>query len=542
MTTPTAKAAGVSRLPTLDEITGERQRRQLCRTRFLPFVTDTHGSYDAQVFHRYIAHRMEAWANFETRFLQVVLPPRRGKSELGTRRLPAWNLGRNPDEKTLLTAHTQQLANSFSMDIKRILLSRRYRALFPRTRIPLPGQKSPNRELEQKAEWEIIGTEGVVRAAGTGVAVVGKGYRRIHVDDPFKNSEEAHSDKARDNVWAWYNDDVLSRGEWPYSVLLCNTRWHMDDLSGRAQREEGKIEDGGKWEVIRFPEMQDGRPRDYDPRKVGEMLWPTWFMAPWEYLDGTPPPDVTYMPEAEEPVLVTLDEVVARARANYDGWKGDRDAVLQGWPVAEGGNIIKLGLWEKHWERLPATGEWFIFCDPKGGSKDPQSSMAVIQLWFRPYSEPGNAYLVAQAKGLWDQPETLNAFRELAKVAPWKWAGEQLVENKADGKSIVAALKAQIPGLREYKLPGLSKKVRYRGAAPYWAAGNILLPPVDIAVDPFTGENWMSDFLQEHMDAPAGLRDDQIDTTTMAIFYFFIEPKQDGEETWGDWQELFDQV
>lgn len=534
-------------LPTLDDIEAERARRRNAADDLLAFNWATFaGKYRPKGFHEHVVERLQAWANFETRHLIIVQPPRTGKSEHATRRLPAWLFGRNPREQVLMLAHTQALANSFSTDVRRIIRSQQYRTLFPQTRLPQSAGRSTARigdgdEIATKAEWETVGYHGRFRAAGVGVGIVGGGYRRAITDDVFKSLEEAYSLAARDRVWGWYTNDVRSRLEYPFSELLVNTRWHKDDLIGRLLEHEGTVEQGGKWEVIHLPFLQDRAPVPYDQREPGAPLWPEWFLAPWEHLPDTPAPDVTHMPEAAEASEVTHDELVARAVQYFEDYKGDRDAVLQGRPVPEGGNIIKTEWMQQHWGRLPAGDvEWVIFCDPKGGSKDPKSSRAVIQLWCRSMREPAKLYLVGQARGLWNQPETIEAFEVLSGVAPWKWARLKLTENKADGKAIVATLKAVIPGMDEFKLAGGAKPVRYRGVQPYWRAGNIWLPPVSMCIDPLTGENWLDDFRTEHADAPGGVHDDQIDTSTMAITWFLVEQHEqdDGEKTWQDWANL----
>lgn len=522
-----------TRLPTLADIQAERDRRALARESFETFIRATFPTYRPKAFHLHVARRLQAWANFESRHLIIIQPPRSGKSEHATRRLPAWLFGRMPSETILMTAHTQPIANRFSDDIRRIIRQPAYRAIFPDTRLADSG-RADARSL--KTDWEIVGHLGRLRAAGVGVGIVGDGYRRAIIDDVFRNMEEAHSPTARERAWRWYMNDVRTRLEYPYSELLVNTRWHKDDVIGRLIEHEGTTDEGGKWEVIRLPFVQDRPPNDYDSRELGEYLWPEWFQAPWEHLPGEQPPDVQYMPEVDAPVAILPDVLQQRAAKYYAEYKGDRDAALQGDPVPEGGNILRRDWLRSHWQRLPAGDvEYTIFCDPKGGSKDPASSRVVIQLWCRAL-ESADVYLVAQARGLWDLPETIEALRALTTVAPWSWARAKIVEDKADGKGIVATLRSALPGMMEYKLPGLSKAVRYRGVAPYWQAGNVHLPPVELCIDPLTGENWLSDFVAEHAEAPSGTHDDQIDTSTMAVSYY-LHHEHETQSVWADWDK-----
>ena len=72
------------------------------------------------------------------------------------------------------------------------------------------------------------------------------------MDDPIKNSQDAMSATIRDTQWDWLGSNALSRlesFEWTDpdtgeelimgdACLVVNTRWHEDEIQGRALREE----------------------------------------------------------------------------------------------------------------------------------------------------------------------------------------------------------------------------------------------------------------------------------------------------------------
>ncbi|HEX5566615.1 MAG TPA: hypothetical protein VFY14_06745 [Streptomyces sp.] len=88
------------------------------------------------------------------------------------------------------------------------------------------------------------------------------------VDDPFKGSEDAESQTQRDRVWDWWQSVALTRLEPNGSLVVINTRWNPDDLSGRLLETEGD-----EWTVIDLPALALS---DDDPlgRAPGEALWP----------------------------------------------------------------------------------------------------------------------------------------------------------------------------------------------------------------------------------------------------------------------------
>jgi hypothetical protein len=67
--------------------------------------------------------------------LILTAPPQHRKSELISRRLPAFALGRNPHLKIIATSYSADRALDFSADVQRIMDSARYHEIFPNTRI-----------------------------------------------------------------------------------------------------------------------------------------------------------------------------------------------------------------------------------------------------------------------------------------------------------------------------------------------------------------------------------------------------------------------
>ncbi|MEV2259202.1 hypothetical protein AB0J13_11145 [Streptomyces anulatus] len=70
------------------------------------------------------------------------------------------------------------------------------------------------------------------------------------VDDPFKGSEDAESQTQRDRVWDWWQSVALTRLEPNGSLVVINTRWNPDDLSGRLLETEGD-----EWTVLDLPAL-----------------------------------------------------------------------------------------------------------------------------------------------------------------------------------------------------------------------------------------------------------------------------------------------
>lgn len=107
--------------------------------------------------------------------------------------------------------------------------------------------------------------------AGVGGGLTGKGGDIIIVDDPVKNAAESLSETIRQNVWDWYTSTLYTRLEPGSKMIIVQTRWHEDDLSGRLLEQMRK---GGsdRWAIIDLPAVAGEN--DALGRNVGEALWP----------------------------------------------------------------------------------------------------------------------------------------------------------------------------------------------------------------------------------------------------------------------------
>src|SRR5215467_5898587 len=81
-------------------ISGESKRRAAA-TSLISFTEYTYPRYQAGSIHHQIAEPLERVARDEVDRLMLLVPPRHGKSELASRRFPAWYLGRHPDKQYL---------------------------------------------------------------------------------------------------------------------------------------------------------------------------------------------------------------------------------------------------------------------------------------------------------------------------------------------------------------------------------------------------------------------------------------------------------
>lgn len=237
-------------------------RRRAARADLISFTEYTSARYHAAAHHRLIATELQAVADGATPRLMINMPPRHGKSELASRRFPAWLLGRGGEQSIIAASYNMSKAEEFGGEVRDIVASAEYQTLFPAV-----GLKE---DTTAKGFWRTR-SGGAYIAAGVGTAITGRGTPGpiVIIDDPLKDREQADSELGRARVKSWYSSVILSR--FPRGIIVIQTRWHEDDLSGwlLSEQERG----GDVWKVLSLPAIS----------MTGEALWPD--MYPLEDLE-----------------------------------------------------------------------------------------------------------------------------------------------------------------------------------------------------------------------------------------------------------------
>ena len=243
-------ARAITQAPTALEL--ELASRVIARRRLLPFILRINPKYLAGWVHKDICERLERFsadvAAGKNPRLMLLMPPRHGKSEIASRNFPAWHMGQYPDHEIIACSYNVSLAMGFSRKVKQIIEDDGYRQVFPGARLDPKNQSTE--------EWALEGARGGYVAAGIGGPITGKGAHVLVIDDPVKNAEEADSADAREKVWEWYNSTAYTRLAPGGGVLVIQTWWHDDDLSGRIQnlmKAGSDDEHVDQFEVIKYP-------------------------------------------------------------------------------------------------------------------------------------------------------------------------------------------------------------------------------------------------------------------------------------------------
>ena len=260
-------------LPSLQEIKAEKARRKL-----LDFTTYTFPKYEVNWHHKVLAKKLTEVLEGKTKRLMVFMPPRYGKTELVSRRFPAWALGKDPNTRIIACSYASSLAKDINREVQRIIDSNAYSQLFPNTRLFGKSVRSVSQGtyLRNSEIFEVVNQKGFYKAAGVGGGITGKGFDIGIIDDPVKNAEQAYSPTYRDKAWEWYTTTFQSRKEKDAAIIIVMTRWHEDDLAGRLLKQDDNSEFAEDWDIIQLKAIKERPPEEtpFDPRNVGTPLWP----------------------------------------------------------------------------------------------------------------------------------------------------------------------------------------------------------------------------------------------------------------------------
>jgi len=213
-----------SRLPSKTDFRAAVQREQ-ARRGMLRFAQYTFDGYVTNWHHALVCDALDQLIAGTIKRLIVLMPPRHGKSELVSRRLPAYILGRDPNARIIATSYSADLASRMNRDVQRIIDSEAYRELFPASRLWGKNIRAGagSTYLRNSDLFEIVGAGGVYRSAGVGGGITGMGFDFGIIDDPIKNRQEANSKVYRDSLWDWFTSTFYTRQEKDARILVTMT-------------------------------------------------------------------------------------------------------------------------------------------------------------------------------------------------------------------------------------------------------------------------------------------------------------------------------
>lgn len=407
--------------------------------------------------------------------LLITMPPQEGKSERTSHYGALWMLLQNPELRIAIASYEAETARRWGQVIRNDLLT---------FSLPLRLQE----DSRAAGRWNIDGHKGGVYCVGIGGALTGRPVDVLLIDDPVKDRAQADSQAYRDAAWNWWTDVARTRLAPNAPAILIMTRWHEDDLAGRILASPG----GAEWRVLRIPAQADSHD---DPigREPGE-----------------------YLPSAREWPEGRWDSV--KRDIGTRSW----NALYQGNPTPVEGEI-----WLREWWRRYDVPVWRDLSDGTRVVEVPGSKIEVIQSWDLAFKDTSksdyvvgqvwakidnNAYLVDQIRDRLDFPATLKAIEKLTKR--WPQARTKLIEDKANGPAVIAALRSTGWGLVPVEPEG-GKEARAHAVSPPIESGNVWVPSSKLA-------SFGDELIEEAAAFPNGTHDDMVDAASQGLKRLFL--------------------
>lgn len=391
-------------------------------------------------FHDKVIKALEdrVFGRAEKKNLVINVPPRFGKSEI-CKMFCAWSYMVNPSGNCIYTSYSDDLATSFSKDIKDIITSPLFKKL---TGISIKKDKSG-------ADYWALANGGGFRAAsmggsltGYGAGWSGEGYGGVLlIDDPVKASSVTSQAELQRYI-DYYNNTLRSRLNNPKEtpIIMIMQRLSIDDLTGYVMDVEKD-----DWEQIKLPALNE---------ETGEALWESKF---------------------------SKEELLKIKKYNKFVYYGQYEQE----PIVLGGSVIKSE-WFRFYDKLPEFQFMFVTSDT-AQKKGEANDFTVICLWGVTFES--KLYLVDMVRGKYDADE----LREQVKVCWNKWLKMRPIpygfymEDKASGIGVIQEMSKEgaipiIPVTRNrYKKDdgtwaSMDKFSRVMQAVPYIMNGWVYLP------------------------------------------------------------------
>jgi predicted phage terminase large subunit-like protein len=480
----------------VEEARRELARRELARRRYIHFVQRFSPDYQAGWVHKEIAEKLEQFMrDVEAKKgprLMIFMPPRHGKSQLTSKTYAAWVLGHHPSWEFMECSYSAALASAFSRNVRGIVRDPVYQAMFPDTELD-PSTQAVDEWMTTKG--------GQMVAAGVGGPITGKGAHIMLIDDPVKNREEAESPTTREAIFDWYTSTAYTRLAPGGGVLVIQTRWHDDDLSGRLI---AAMKDGGdQWEVVQYPAIAMD---DEANRQKGEALHP------------------------ERYSLQSLQQI-RRVVGDRDWW-----ALYQQQPVSDDGAYFTKEMFPFYTPDELPKGEDLVFYtawDLAIGTKEHNDYTVGITVGI---DREENLWVVDLQRGHWDGLEIVEKV-----IDTWmRWKSLVTGIEKGQIQMAIGALmqkriaerKAWALYIEELKTGRRDKQARARSIQGLMAQRRVKFPHPDQTP-------WMTGLMSECLRFPVAAHDDQVDALAW-VGQMIVEmtpsvpPKPPKQKSWKD--------
>lgn len=431
------------------------------RAHVLGWAAYTDPTYKFAPHLRYVANYLHRVESGDLRRVIFALPARHGKSTLVSVKFVGWFLGRNPDARVIIAAHTAELAERFSAYV-RADLQAFGKEVFGITVSP---------ESKARDRWDIEGHRGGVLAVGVLGAALGWGADLVSIDDPLHDPAQLRSEAELRRVQDWYRAVIRTRLHPGGRIVVTASRFGLNDFTGWLLDQQAS--GGEAWEYVRIPVIAG----ENDPlgRRPGEPLWPEMF--PLDEL---------------ERIRAGVGEVNWQAQYMQD-------------PIPDTGQRFRAE-WFRFLESRPSMGYRWVRCwdlAAATGTRADYTAGALVGA-----DDDGNLVIADVTRWIAPWPETRRRLKAVMRAdGPGVAVG---IEKVAFQLAAVQDLLAD-PDLIGFSIRPVAVDRDKEARADVWAA-RAEAGKVALVRGP-----WNREFLDEVTAFPRGRHDDQVDAVSLAV-------------------------
>lgn len=445
------------------------------RETYAGFIHASDPSFLWNWHHQVICEHLDKVLTGEIPRLIITAPPRHGKSETTTRKFPAYIFGREPDWMVMVAAYGDSLARKFSRATQKIMKSQRYAELFPDSHLVRRSSFAGVQTRLTNRDFELPHSKGLYLCGGIMSGLTGEGANLLLIDDPVKNRKQAESLTFRDRVWEEYTSVLRTRVMPGGRIVIITTRWNEDDLVGRLEKQDKDPTNRHpeNWVILNLEAIKE-TPAPFDPRELGDALWPAWY---------------------DLPTLQTLEASLGV----------DFTALFQGRPVDKRGNLVLRDWFNKYDPnalKLPVVDFYIDTADEDKAHSDRTAILAFVRYGNDVYLTHGAAL---RAKF----PERVRWIESIVKEKGNPHRSRVWIEPKSSGIAIAQYLQEQTTlNIIKDGHPQGSKESRLKAISPRVETGRVWIPD---------GAAWTVEFLNEVCGFPMKPHDDYVDCLVGAV-------------------------
>jgi predicted phage terminase large subunit-like protein len=456
----------------VDEL-ANRKANQAAYNDLIEFCKRMQPDYKVGKHHQRLANMLMAIERGEKDRICVNIPPRHGKSQLVSIMFPAWFLGRNPNKKVMMVSHTTDLAVDFGRKVRNLINTDEYRSIFPTVSLAVDSKSAGRWNTNMGGEYY---------ACGIGSSIAGRGADLLLVDDPHSEQDVINGNfETFEKAYEWFTYGARTRLMPGGRVAIIQTRWHMDDLTGRVTRDMTQNERADQYEIVEFPALIDAVDEKTNT-SFQKPLWPEFFDL----------------------------EALLRTKASMPAFQWN--AQYQQEPTAEEASIIKREWWQSWLGDSPPSCEYVIMSLDAAAEKHNRADFTALTTWGVFLNEETEAYniiLLNSIKQRLEFPE----LKDLAMDEYREWDPDAfIVEKKSAGTALYQEMRRMGLPVSEYTPHRGSgdKLARLNSVSDIVASGLVWVPQT----------RWAEEVIEEIAGFPFMSHDDLVDSTVMALMRF----------------------